>query len=331
MTDAAIDCRNLWKIFGAEEATALAAAREGVGKDEFRERFDCVVALADVTLRSGRRDLLRHGPVGQRQVDPGPPDQPAYRAQRGRRRRRWAGRDVADRGSAARAARPAGRHGVPERGAPAAPHGPRKRRAAARAAWSHPGRALARRAKSARDGAARRLGGCFPRSAVRRHAPARRARPCPCGRSRDPADGRALQRSRPADPAPVAGRVPEARAPHAQDDGVHHPRPRRSAAPGGSHRDHEGRPIVQIGTPERIVTYLRTTMSPTSSPVSRAWASSQRSASCCPSTAHATSPPPRRSPRRRLSTPSSTSLPTPTAQSSWPMAPVPSGGSASGP
>jgi glycine betaine/proline transport system ATP-binding protein len=74
MTDAAIDCRHLWKIFGAEEAAALAAARDGVGKDEIRERFGCVVGVADVsfTVRpgeifcvmglsgSGKSTLVRH-------------------------------------------------------------------------------------------------------------------------------------------------------------------------------------------------------------------------------------------------------------------------------
>jgi glycine betaine/proline transport system ATP-binding protein len=74
MTDAAIDCRHLWKIFGADEAAALAAARDGVGKAEIRERFGCVVGVADVsfTVRpgeifcvmglsgSGKSTLVRH-------------------------------------------------------------------------------------------------------------------------------------------------------------------------------------------------------------------------------------------------------------------------------
>jgi glycine betaine/proline transport system ATP-binding protein len=55
MTDAAIDCRNLWKIFGAREKEALDAAREGAGKAEIRERYGCVVGVADVsfTVRPG--------------------------------------------------------------------------------------------------------------------------------------------------------------------------------------------------------------------------------------------------------------------------------------
>ena len=49
MTDAAIDCRHLWKIFGADEAAALAAAEGGASKDEIRERYGCVVGVADVS------------------------------------------------------------------------------------------------------------------------------------------------------------------------------------------------------------------------------------------------------------------------------------------
>ena len=46
----------------------------------------------------------------------------------------------------------------------------------------------------------------------------------PGGRSRHPADGRAVRRARSADPPAIAGRVPAAVARHAQDDDLHHPR-----------------------------------------------------------------------------------------------------------
>lgn len=55
MTDAAIDCRNLWKIFGDREKEALGAAHKGAGKAEILERYGCVVGVADVsfTVRPG--------------------------------------------------------------------------------------------------------------------------------------------------------------------------------------------------------------------------------------------------------------------------------------
>jgi glycine betaine/proline transport system ATP-binding protein len=74
-SDAAIDCRRLWKIFGSREAEALGAARDrGVGKDEIRERYGCVVGVADVSFQvrpgeifcvmglsgSGKSTLVRH-------------------------------------------------------------------------------------------------------------------------------------------------------------------------------------------------------------------------------------------------------------------------------
>ena len=74
-SDAAIDCRNLWKIFGSREDEALAAARDrGVGKDEIRERYGCVVGVANVSFQvrpgeifcvmglsgSGKSTLVRH-------------------------------------------------------------------------------------------------------------------------------------------------------------------------------------------------------------------------------------------------------------------------------
>ncbi len=73
--DAAVECRNLWKIFGDREAEALAAARErGMAKDEIFAEFGCVVGVADASFRvqegeifcimglsgSGKSTLIRH-------------------------------------------------------------------------------------------------------------------------------------------------------------------------------------------------------------------------------------------------------------------------------
>jgi len=74
MPEAAVQCRNLWKIFGQREQQALVAAREGAGKDEILERFNCVVGVADVSFEarpgeifcvmglsgSGKSTLVRH-------------------------------------------------------------------------------------------------------------------------------------------------------------------------------------------------------------------------------------------------------------------------------
>jgi len=72
---AAVECNNLWKIFGEREQEALAAARErGMGKDEILAEFGCVVGVADASFRvqhgeifcimglsgSGKSTLIRH-------------------------------------------------------------------------------------------------------------------------------------------------------------------------------------------------------------------------------------------------------------------------------
>ena len=75
MTDNAIVCENVWKIFGDKPAEALEAARnEHLSKDEIIERFECVVGVADVNFTvssgeifcvmglsgSGKSTLIRH-------------------------------------------------------------------------------------------------------------------------------------------------------------------------------------------------------------------------------------------------------------------------------
>lgn len=72
---AAIECRNVWKIFGSRADEALAAIRtEGLDKDQVRERYGCVVGVADASFSvaegeifcimglsgSGKSTLVRH-------------------------------------------------------------------------------------------------------------------------------------------------------------------------------------------------------------------------------------------------------------------------------
>lgn len=73
--DIAIDAKGVWKIFGARAAEALRAIREeGLGKPEVRDRFECVVGVADANFQirkgelfcvmglsgSGKSTLVRH-------------------------------------------------------------------------------------------------------------------------------------------------------------------------------------------------------------------------------------------------------------------------------
>ncbi|SNT73867.1 quaternary amine ABC transporter ATP-binding protein [Paracoccus seriniphilus] len=71
----AIDARGVWKVFGARAKEALQAIRnEGLSKAEVRDRFDCVVGVADANFQirqgelfcvmglsgSGKSTLVRH-------------------------------------------------------------------------------------------------------------------------------------------------------------------------------------------------------------------------------------------------------------------------------
>ncbi|MEO1191556.1 MAG: betaine/proline/choline family ABC transporter ATP-binding protein [Pseudomonadota bacterium] len=74
-TETEIECRNLWKIYGARAEEALAAVRQQVlSKEEVRDRFDCVLGVRDASFTvakgeifcimglsgSGKSTLVRH-------------------------------------------------------------------------------------------------------------------------------------------------------------------------------------------------------------------------------------------------------------------------------
>ncbi len=75
MTEAAIECRNVWKIFGSiADADFQRLQREGGSKDDIQKRLNCVVAVAGASFSiapgeifcimglsgSGKSTLLRH-------------------------------------------------------------------------------------------------------------------------------------------------------------------------------------------------------------------------------------------------------------------------------
>ena len=56
---AAVECRGLWKIFGARAEEAMAAVRErGLGKDDVLSEFGCVVGVADVSFSVRRGEIF---------------------------------------------------------------------------------------------------------------------------------------------------------------------------------------------------------------------------------------------------------------------------------
>ena len=59
MTDAVIECRDVWKLFGPRAEAALAAMRrEGLDKAAILKRFDCVVGIAGVDLVIRRGEIF---------------------------------------------------------------------------------------------------------------------------------------------------------------------------------------------------------------------------------------------------------------------------------
>lgn len=75
MSDIQIECKNLWKIYGSRAEEALAAVRaDDLSKEEVRDRFDCVLGVRDASFSvktgeifcimglsgSGKSTLVRH-------------------------------------------------------------------------------------------------------------------------------------------------------------------------------------------------------------------------------------------------------------------------------
>lgn len=59
MTEIQIECRSLWKIYGAREREALEAVRgDGLSKDEVRDRFDCVLGVRDASFSVGKGEIF---------------------------------------------------------------------------------------------------------------------------------------------------------------------------------------------------------------------------------------------------------------------------------
>ena len=54
-----IECRGLWKIFGDKSAKVLELARNGgLGKDEAREQYDCVIGVRDASFSVARSEIF---------------------------------------------------------------------------------------------------------------------------------------------------------------------------------------------------------------------------------------------------------------------------------
>lgn len=59
MTDAVIECRNVWKIFGEKSKEAFKAINErGLAKKDILEQFGCVVGVADVSFTVRRGEIF---------------------------------------------------------------------------------------------------------------------------------------------------------------------------------------------------------------------------------------------------------------------------------
>ena len=59
MSEVQIECRNLWKIYGARADQALKAIQtDGLSKDEVRDRFDCVLGVPDASFSVNRGEIF---------------------------------------------------------------------------------------------------------------------------------------------------------------------------------------------------------------------------------------------------------------------------------
>ncbi len=243
-TDTAVSCRGLWKVYGPHPERIVGSPEADLPRPELLEKTGCVAAIKRrLVRRPARRGLRRHGPVGLGEVDAGPDDQPAPRpdGRRDRGRRRGPAHDRCR--TTPRAPATQDQHGVPAlRAAPASPDR-RQRRLRPRGAGDGARGPSAQGGRGARGRRPRRLGPALPGRAVGGDAAARGARQSPRHRSGDHAVRRAVQRARPADPPRHAGRGDPAPARGAEDDDLHHARPRRGAEARRPHRDHEGRAV----------------------------------------------------------------------------------------
>ncbi|CAA9366041.1 MAG: Glycine betaine ABC transport system, ATP-binding protein OpuAA, partial [uncultured Nocardioidaceae bacterium] len=193
-------------------------------------------------LRRGPgRGLRRHGTLRLGQVDAGAVPDPADRAHgrhrdpRRHRRHRRVGEPAPRRAPQPRL------DGLPALRAAAAPPGDRQRRLRARDPGDGQEGAAGEGGRGLRSRRPQRLRDVVPRSALRRHAAARRSRPRAGRRAVDAAVRRAVLRSRPADPSRHAERGHPAPGRAAEDDGLHHPRPAGSPQARRPHPDHARR------------------------------------------------------------------------------------------
>ncbi len=75
MSDATVECKGVWKVFGDRAEEAMAAIKnDGLGKNEVLDKFECVIGVADATFSvaegeifcimglsgSGKSTLVRH-------------------------------------------------------------------------------------------------------------------------------------------------------------------------------------------------------------------------------------------------------------------------------
>lgn len=59
MSDVQIECRNLWKIYGVRADQALKAVQtDSLSKDEVRDKFDCVLGVRDASFSVNRGEIF---------------------------------------------------------------------------------------------------------------------------------------------------------------------------------------------------------------------------------------------------------------------------------
>ncbi len=59
MSDVQIECRNLWKIYGARADEALKAVQsEGLSKDDVRDKYGCVLGVRDASFSVGKGKIF---------------------------------------------------------------------------------------------------------------------------------------------------------------------------------------------------------------------------------------------------------------------------------